>query len=550
MSEMFASFVAETTTVTGTGDATVASVSLSQTFNTAFGTGTGNRFRYVIRHRTSAEWESGEGYLSASTTLVRERPIYTSNSNALVSFSAGTKDVYCAPIFTDIGGYRTHNVMHYGAKGNADYASGGGNDDTAAIQAAYDAAAASGGYAEVYYPGGRTYRITATINVPQGVKTIGQGSRDASGSSNPSIIVWDGNNSTGIFLVSVSTSNIPGTAFENLTLRSGSGITNKPTWGVRFQRSGGGAAKFDTGTYFREVWIQGMNGNAVDVLGLGSTNFYWQGGRVDACDYGFYVDLSSNGAEFIGQILNTTFAEPRMGVMFLDAEDVTGYAGSIVSVFGVHTELDAGALANETYSSGTNPYDKRGMFRFGCAANAALELMQHRFTFVNLTHAWPSTCKAHCMFQLTKSGGTDVNAANNVMIQGLQLDDAAGSESGSGDAGTTGEARPVGGAIPTSQRYPHIAQRQIGAFNWGKGPLTSTEIVQHYTYARSGWDIRRGLRILPETVADLDTGVQNGGLAYVTDALVGTIGNTVASGGSTKVLVLYNGSAWKIIAAV
>lgn len=92
----FADRVKETSTTTGTGDATLAGAATGyQTFNTAFGNGsstTAKRFWYVIEG--GAEWEVGRGYLSGSTTLVREFVSASSNSNALVSFSAGTKNVF------------------------------------------------------------------------------------------------------------------------------------------------------------------------------------------------------------------------------------------------------------------------------------------------------------------------------------------------------------------------------------------------------------------------------------------------------------------------
>jgi len=85
--------VHETTTSTGTGNLTVTSESGKRTFNTAFGTGGSNLFDYFISHRTAAEWEIGTGHLSASTTFVRDTVISSSNANAAVNFSAGTKDV-------------------------------------------------------------------------------------------------------------------------------------------------------------------------------------------------------------------------------------------------------------------------------------------------------------------------------------------------------------------------------------------------------------------------------------------------------------------------
>jgi hypothetical protein len=87
--------VHETATTTGTGNFTVSNVSGKQSFNSAFGTGGTDLFFYFISHRTAAEWEQGTGHLSAATTLVRDTVWSSSNSNAAVNFSAGTKDVTC-----------------------------------------------------------------------------------------------------------------------------------------------------------------------------------------------------------------------------------------------------------------------------------------------------------------------------------------------------------------------------------------------------------------------------------------------------------------------
>ena len=91
--------VQETSTTTGTGNFTLlGAVTNYQDFNTAIGQNI--EFSYTIRHQTLAEWETGFGYLSASTTLVRTEARESSNSGALVNFSAGTKDVF-ATIITD-----------------------------------------------------------------------------------------------------------------------------------------------------------------------------------------------------------------------------------------------------------------------------------------------------------------------------------------------------------------------------------------------------------------------------------------------------------------
>lgn len=85
--------VHETSTTTGTGNFTLTNVNGKRSFNTAFGTGGTDLFDYYISNQGAAEWERGTGHLSASTTLVRDTVIASSNSNSAVSFSSGTKDV-------------------------------------------------------------------------------------------------------------------------------------------------------------------------------------------------------------------------------------------------------------------------------------------------------------------------------------------------------------------------------------------------------------------------------------------------------------------------
>ncbi len=83
----------ETSTTTGTGDVTLAgAVTQFQAFATAFAVG--SYVSYAIVGQTGSEWEVGEGTLTASTTLRRDRVLQSSNSNALVNFSAGTKNVF------------------------------------------------------------------------------------------------------------------------------------------------------------------------------------------------------------------------------------------------------------------------------------------------------------------------------------------------------------------------------------------------------------------------------------------------------------------------
>jgi len=86
--------VKETSTTTGTGDFTLAGA--SQGFESfASGVGVGNTTYYTIVQSGSNNFEVGEGTLSASSTLVRSTPISSSNSDSLVNFTSGDKDVFC-----------------------------------------------------------------------------------------------------------------------------------------------------------------------------------------------------------------------------------------------------------------------------------------------------------------------------------------------------------------------------------------------------------------------------------------------------------------------
>ena len=93
MTLILADRVKETTAVTGTGTATLlGAVSGFQSFSVV---GDGNTTYYCISGQGTAEFEIGLGtYTLSGTTLARTTVLSSSNSNALVNFSAGTKDIF------------------------------------------------------------------------------------------------------------------------------------------------------------------------------------------------------------------------------------------------------------------------------------------------------------------------------------------------------------------------------------------------------------------------------------------------------------------------
>ncbi len=89
----YADRVKETTTTTGTGTVNLGGAASGfRTF--VSGIGDGNYCYYCIT--AGSEWEVGIGKVTdaGTDTLSRETVLASSNSGSLVSFSAGTKDVF------------------------------------------------------------------------------------------------------------------------------------------------------------------------------------------------------------------------------------------------------------------------------------------------------------------------------------------------------------------------------------------------------------------------------------------------------------------------
>lgn len=109
----FADRVMDTSTTTSTGTYTLSGTAVTgyQSFNA--GIGDGNTCYYCAMdvdgsgNPTANGWEVGRGtYTNSSTTLTRDKVLFSTNSNAAVSWSAGTRRVFvvwpatrCVPNF-------------------------------------------------------------------------------------------------------------------------------------------------------------------------------------------------------------------------------------------------------------------------------------------------------------------------------------------------------------------------------------------------------------------------------------------------------------------
>lgn len=138
----YADRVKDTTTTSGSGTITLDNSASPgfQTFAAAFSAGQ-KRIAYYIVAQSGSEWESGLGTLTSSTTLSRDTILASSNGGSAVSFSAGTKDVFCsipAAMIKRLASKGYIDLRDYPADPTFT------NDSTAAIQAAINDAYLSG----------------------------------------------------------------------------------------------------------------------------------------------------------------------------------------------------------------------------------------------------------------------------------------------------------------------------------------------------------------------------------------------------------------------
>jgi hypothetical protein len=273
--------VRETTTVTGTGSATLlGAVTGYQSFSVI---GNGNTTYYTIADQGGPNWEVGLGTYS-SGTLARTTVLSSSNSGSLVNFTAGTKDVFVTypsekAVYFDLNGNITTNCLFEG------YTSQSASGTTIVLTASSPQNWAISG------SGGQTIKLPDATTLPSGA-TFTFNNNQSSGT-----IVIQNNSSTtiatvqsGAYITVVLLSNSISAGswdYHNSPPSNASWSTNTLSW---------------AGSYTNGTW----NGNVIGTLYGGTGLNSLTAGRIP---YGAGTSAFGNSANLFFDSTNT-----RLGV--------------------------------------------------------------------------------------------------------------------------------------------------------------------------------------------------------------------------------------------
>jgi hypothetical protein len=375
--------------------------------------------------------------------------------------------------------FQAHNVLEYGAVGDSHHNSGGGTDDTVAIQAAYTAAQQAGGFGVVVFPGGRTYQITDTIEcqpdlTKNSVWTWGVGAIGGNQVVNLPNIVWGGAGGGLMFNSEASGNNLQAALFRNVRFAAGPTPANTA---IRFGPSGVNGAKIDSGTGLDEVHMGGFAGNAISCEGIGATNFWIRGGRWDYISgYALYMKIA--GQSFLS-IRDVTYDVGPGGNGFAHFDAGVHALAGTANTHQVMCHMDtihweSGALL-ETIAGATEEAGKRGIIR--CTIDTNEVIVQHKIAMTSC-QILGTTGSSPSQSLIQMDGGTtndqrkarlnfngrnlfgfngDGSATTGHKIPYGNCGIAQGGSEGTGDEYQTLTHRFSGGGV-TASRYPRVWQ--------------------------------------------------------------------------------------------
>ena len=197
MALVIADRVREQSTTTGTGTLTLTGAVIGyQTFSAAVGNG--NTTYYTISNPGTTEWEVGIGTVSAGQ-LARSTILESSNGDALVNFTAGTKDVFVT--------YPAEKAVYLDTNGNV---SALGNVSSGTWQ---------GTAITVPYGG------TGATSFTTGALIKGDGTNALSAASAADIVAAIGSTAVQNATAAVTSTNLAGGAASQIPYQSGAGAT-------------------------------------------------------------------------------------------------------------------------------------------------------------------------------------------------------------------------------------------------------------------------------------------------------------------------------------
>jgi hypothetical protein len=251
---IFADRVKDTTVSVGAGAITLGNSAPTgyQTFATAFGVSPVT-VAYCIADQAGPNWEVGSGTFDGTTGLTRTTVLASSNAGALVSFTAGTKDVFCT------------------------------------APASY--LAPSGATTQIPYSNGNTYSAASTFTYTSGTNTLSVG--NITGSALAMTIqplapaVTD---TAGLLTISTRNSAKANSPGGSMTIKTGLGLGTGPGGSLSILTGTGGNVSITSGYDVSMTSGNGTSlggtfsftaGNATAINGIGGS-FLLQGGSATA----------------------------------------------------------------------------------------------------------------------------------------------------------------------------------------------------------------------------------------------------------------------------
>jgi hypothetical protein len=298
----------------------------------------------------------------------------------------------------------------FGAVGDSNHNLGGGTNDTTAIQLAYEEANIS--TALVGFMGGKTYRITSTIEVCPDfgppMHTVGYGGQGFNKVVMLPNIVWDGPAGGTMFQCQSSGANIPGVSFTDVRF-AGRGIANTA---ITYKPTSTNAAKLDTGSYLENVHFGAFAGDAVRIETLGTTNFYIHGGRWDAVQgYALYAKVSSQTHLSVRDV---TWDVGTSGKGFAWFDGGPNTPEGTNNTHYVEANFDSGHFESgglvDTVPAAPDEASKSGIIR--CTIESAEIIVQCKITMTSSQIlGWNSTDASHSLIQMDGGASNDERKA-------------------------------------------------------------------------------------------------------------------------------------------